>query len=188
MGNIFMWFILQMLMAAACPASGQEQRQPASYWRQELTPPLSGSTRVITLTTSDPVKAEKSIKRAALKAGAADFKRSAKGPYVKIFFILTEAGADACEPKLRRAGRLSSYQSRDTMAPETLEEFRRKAAVIKAELENNAGLLKEMPIARGFLEDLLNDYSSYLGRLEAVKGMVRVQVVLTPAGGSGGRQ
>lgn len=184
MGIFSVLLISIFLFGGPSPVSGlDEMPRNAEDWKIRLPWPACESLNIIKLEVPDVKAAAGVARNTAKKMGATHFTEAVMiGGGVKITFIVSERYAKKAEKNFMGMGRLAGYEAdARRIGRKQADELRERMAIIKAELELNGDVFESMPVIRGLMRKLLDEYVLFLERMEASKGLVGIEVTFLPA-------
>jgi hypothetical protein len=190
-----MALLAAVLLAGAGPAAAQnwqsgaqDGKYPAGYWQVNYGLPQYGNNYNVMIEASDMAAAEEAVKKLAAEYGATAQQRGGESYYQAgqgrpqsraLSFYATEPNGEAFAQKLSKVGRLKQYYMNSILASGTYAEVKKKAALLKGEIDANRGALEKQPIASSIMNDLLDRCNSYLQAFDAAKDKAYIAVTLT---------
>ena len=164
----------------------QDNKYPPSYWQVNYGVPQYGSSYNISIETQDIGKTEEEIKKLAAEYGAAAQQRDGYNQYQNgrpqnrsLGFSATEPNAESFAQKLAGVGRLRQYYMSSQANSNTYSEVKKKAVLLKAEIDGNKKDLEKFPIAYSIMNDLLDRCNNFLLAFDATKDKAFISVSLT---------
>lgn len=175
----------------AAPVSARDEGkpadkpQPASYWQLNYGYSQTSYSYNIAIETADLDKTEAQINDLAVAAGmnpspSQPQYQSGRNMMMKsMSFSTTPEKAEAFCQKVITVGKLKQYSAYASANDAVYQETKKKAAMIKDELDGNQKLLEKLPIARALLTDLAAKYKANIAIYESSLTRAAISISLS---------
>jgi len=181
--------LIALLLISPSLASSQKMEkedavvQPASYWQLNYGVPQNAYTYSISLQTENPEETGEEISKLARKTGVESGanQNSYYGQNSRNKTITFSASPDLAETfsqEVIKMGKLKQYSSSKSINESGYNEIKKKADLIRGELEGNKNLFETLPIAKALVMELSSRYKSYLSGYKSALNRASITINL----------